>query len=145
MSTFKEMILVLLFLAGALISADGFCADSPMHVVVDANAVSIHEGQGVLLRYPYRDVPYKPYVQQLYTPNGINVLRDAPHDHLHHHALMYAISVDGVNFWEEQNAPGRQRTGWRSEIPVRARRRRRSAATAARGRSARSDGPSDTR
>ena len=118
MSTFKEMILVVLFLAGVLISADGFCADSPMHVVVDANAVSIHEGQGVLLRYPYRDVPYKPYVQQLYTPNGINVLRDAPHDHLHHHALMYAIAVDGVNFWEEQNAPGRQQHRGFSDIKV---------------------------
>ena len=32
---------------------------------------------------------------------GENLLRDAPHDHLHHHALMYGIRVNGVNFWEE--------------------------------------------
>jgi hypothetical protein len=47
-------------------------------------------------------------MQQLYSPGWINVLRDAPHDHLHHHALMYAVAVDGVNFWEEQTEPGRQ-------------------------------------
>ncbi|MCL2710657.1 MAG: PmoA family protein, partial [Planctomycetaceae bacterium] len=38
---------------------------------------------------------------ELRTPSGKNILRDAPWDHLHHHALMYAIRVDGHNFWEE--------------------------------------------
>jgi hypothetical protein len=66
-------------------------------------------GDRVLLRYRYEGVPYKPYVQQLFTPAGVNILRDAPADHLHHHALMFAVAVDGVNFWEEQNQPGRQR------------------------------------
>ena len=75
---------------------------------MEADAVSVHQGQQNVLCYRYEDVPFKPYVQQLYSPGGINVLRDAPHDHLHHHALMYAVAVDGVNFWEEQNAPGRQ-------------------------------------
>jgi hypothetical protein len=31
-------------------------------------------------------------------------LRDAPYDHLHHHALMFAIAVNGCIFWEE-NSP----------------------------------------
>ena len=108
MARFKETIFVVLLAAGLLMPVNAFCADNPIGVVVDADALSIHEGPRVLLRYPYRDVPFKPYVQQLFTPNGINVLRDAPHDHLHHHALMYAIGVDGVNFWEEQKEPGRQ-------------------------------------
>ena len=56
------------------------------------------------LGYRFGDVKFKPYVDRWYTPGGINILRDAPHDHLHHHALMFAVSVDGVNFWEE-NSP----------------------------------------
>lgn len=66
-------------------------------------------GGGGILWYRYENVPFKPYVQRLLTPNGTNVLLDAPPDHLHHHALMFAVAVDGVNFWEEQNNPGRQK------------------------------------
>jgi len=65
-------------------------------------------GQRIVLRYRCEDVPFKPYVQELYSPAGVNVLRDAPADHLHHHGLMFAVAVDGVNFWEEQQQPGRQ-------------------------------------
>ncbi|MCP4594117.1 MAG: hypothetical protein GY842_25590, partial [bacterium] len=70
--------------------------------------VLVRSGPAPLLRYSYGAVPFKPYVQELYTPNGRNVLRDAPHDHLHHHALMFAVAVDGVNYWEETPASGRQ-------------------------------------
>ena len=62
-------------------------------------------------RYRFADVPFKPYVDELRTPSGKNILRDAPHDHLHHHALMYAIRVDGNNFWEENDPrAGKQKT-----------------------------------
>jgi hypothetical protein len=44
---------------------------------------------------------FKPYVKELSTIAGDNILRDSPHDHLHHHALMYAIKVNDINFWEE--------------------------------------------
>jgi len=55
---------------------------------------------------------FKPYVLKLMTPSGINILRDAPLDHTHHHGLMFAIKVDGVNCWEEYNPKdfGRQET-----------------------------------
>ena len=96
------VLLVLLELSNTVL------AEEPMRITMEADAVSVHHGQRSLLCYRYEDVPFKPYVQQLYSPGGINVLRDAPHDHLHHHALMYAVAVDGLNFWEEQNAPGRQ-------------------------------------
>jgi hypothetical protein len=78
------------------------------------------------MRYNYDNVPFKPYVKELFSPGGINILRDAPADHLHHHALMYAIAVDGVNFWEEQQAPGRQlhkslgkiKIGKQNDVPI---------------------------
>jgi len=96
--------LVLLF----FVLSDTAFAEEPMHIVMDMNSVSVQQGQRRLFCYRYEDVPFKPYMQQLYSPGGINVLRDAPHDHLHHHALMFAVAVDGVNFWEEQTKPGRQ-------------------------------------
>jgi hypothetical protein len=52
---------------------------------------------------------HKPYVSWLSAPGRNNVLRDAPSDHLHHHALMYAIKVNGVNFWEEPAGAGVQK------------------------------------
>jgi len=78
-------------------------------IAIDEDFLTVLDGKAEVMRYRYGDVPYKPYVQALCTPGGMNVLRDAPHDHLHHHALMYAIKVDGVNFWEEQQSPGRQK------------------------------------
>jgi hypothetical protein len=60
------------------------------------------------MRYRYTDVPFKPYVEQLFSPGGVNILLDAPPDHLHHHGLMFAIKVDGVTFWVEKKDSGRQ-------------------------------------
>lgn len=64
-----------------------------------------YTGRPVMV-YAFRPDTFEPYVQQLCTIDGDNVLRDAPHDHLHHHALMYAISVNGLNFWEELSGSG---------------------------------------
>ena len=61
-----------------------------------------------VLTYRFGDVPFKPYVERLYTPSGINVLRDAPYDHLHHHGLMFAVEVDGADFWGETPKDGKQ-------------------------------------
>ena len=62
-----------------------------------------------LLAYAFATNQFKPYVRELFTLRGDAVLRDAPADHRHHHGLMYAIRVNGVNFWEEVNQPGHQR------------------------------------
>lgn len=62
-----------------------------------------------LLVYAFATNQFKAYVRELYTLRGENVLRDAPADHLHHHGLMYAVHVNGVNFWEEKVEPGVQR------------------------------------
>ena len=108
MGRFRNVTILLLLALGFLALSDTAFAQEPMRIAIEADAVSVRQGQRSLLCYRYEDVPFKPYVQQLYSPSGINVLRDAPHDHLHHHALMYAVAVDGVNFWEEQTEPGRQ-------------------------------------
>jgi len=78
-----------------------------MTVTLDTTHLTIASGEPIL-RYHYADVPFKPYVQELYTPKGFNVLLDAPHDHLHHHALMFAIAAEDVNFWEETDTSGKQ-------------------------------------
>ncbi len=61
-----------------------------------------------MMLYRFGEVPCKPYVQELRSPAGVQVLRDAPGDHLHHHALMFAIGVDGVDFWAETPGCGKQ-------------------------------------
>ncbi len=54
--------------------------------------------------------PYKPYIKRFASPAGVQVLRDAPADHLHHHALMFAIAADKVDFWAETPGCGKQVT-----------------------------------
>jgi len=108
MERFRNATALLLLIMGFFTLPDTAMAEEPMRIAMEANSVSVHQGQRSLLCYRYEDVPFKPYVQKLHSPSGINVLRDAPSDHLHHHALMYAVAVDGVNFWEEQTEPGRQ-------------------------------------
>ncbi len=65
-------------------------------------------GDRTLMDYRLTPNPAKPYVRQLYTPSGVNVLRDQVPDHKHHHGLMFAIAADGVNFWEETPGTGRE-------------------------------------
>ena len=72
-----------------------------LRAVQDKTTVSILDGNRPVLRYRYQGVAFKPYVDQLFSPAGVQILRDSAPDHKHHHGLMYALSVDGVNFWEE--------------------------------------------
>ena len=73
---------------------------------VDQGALEVRYKGHKLLVYAFATNQFKPYVRELYTLRGENVTRDAPPDHLHHHGLMYAVYVNGVNFWEEKGAPG---------------------------------------
>jgi len=101
---------VMVAVLGALSGVRMVQAKGPLQVTVDANSIWIREGTSPVLQYRYGDVPFKPYVKELYTPAGLNVLLDAPSDHLHHHGLMFAVAVNGVNFWEETPTTGRQET-----------------------------------
>ncbi|MCX6923877.1 MAG: PmoA family protein [Verrucomicrobia bacterium] len=62
-----------------------------------------------MLVYTFDPQKFKPFVQALNTVAGYGVLRNSPGDHLHHHALMYGIKVNGVNFWEETAGCGVQK------------------------------------
>jgi hypothetical protein len=103
-----------IFLAAAgAIGCVLFCASAgaqqtAMSIQQDnTSARVVLNGQPVLV-YRFAGVPKKPYASELLTPGGVNVLRDSPADHKHHHALMFAVGVDGINFWEENNACGLQ-------------------------------------
>ena len=75
-----------------------------------ATEVTVSFQRQKLMVYAFAPQQFKPYVKELYTTKGYNVLRDSPSDHLHHHALMYGIRVNGVNFWEETPGCGVQKT-----------------------------------
>ncbi|MCE5269186.1 MAG: PmoA family protein [Planctomycetaceae bacterium] len=77
-----------------------------------ATGISLFDNGRPVVRYRCADGPYKPYVDQLCSPAGAQILRDHVPDHAHHHGLMFALSVDGVNFWEEAAAAGTEEPGF---------------------------------
>ncbi len=86
----------------------GAAMGDPFMMEIRPTTVAVDWSGTLLMRYLYDEVPYKPYVIEFFSPSGINPLMDGPDDHKHHHALMYAVKVNGVNFWEEAEAPGRE-------------------------------------
>jgi hypothetical protein len=83
-------------------------ADPPISITSQADQRELvvrYQGRKLLV-YAFARNQFKPYVRELYTLRGENVLRDAPPDHQHHHGLMYAVCVNGINFWEERVTPG---------------------------------------
>lgn len=95
-------------LACGVLAALGVSPKEGLHVETNPETATVYDSTMPLLTVRYGRAPFKPYVQKWYSPAGVNVLRDAPHDHLHHHALMFAVRADGVNFWEERKGCGRQ-------------------------------------
>ncbi len=82
------------------------------------DCIVVEDGGKPVMKYLFAPAQYKPYVSELRTTTGFNVLRDAPKDHHHHHGLMYGIKVNGVNFWEEISGSGVQKvvsTAWAEE------------------------------
>lgn len=86
----------------------GVSGTVPFQMTTDTSRVSINCGDATLAQYRYADVSFKPYIETLFTPSGVNVLLDSPPDHVHHHGLMLAVAVDGVNCWEEAPTAGKQ-------------------------------------
>jgi hypothetical protein len=94
------------FLVGSIALCSVFVHGNPMvaaelRIAQDQSTVSVLDGDTLVFRYRYSDVPMKPCADMLVSPAGVQVLRDSPHDHKHHHALMFALAVNKVNFWEE--------------------------------------------
>ncbi len=72
--------------------------------IASDSLVTILSGDSPVLAYRSAAAPFKPYVQEFRTPRGMQVLRDSPEDHVHHHGLMFAVGVDDVDFWTEKSA-----------------------------------------
>jgi len=83
-------------------------AATPLSGEASATHASVRRETGTVFVYRCSDVPFKPYVQQLFTPGGVNVLLDSPADHKHHHGLMFALSAEDLDFWGEEGQVGRQ-------------------------------------
>jgi hypothetical protein len=65
-----------------------------------------NDGRPVLV-YRFRGAA-KPYIQELYTPGGVQILLDSPPDHVHHRGVMFGVAVNGVDFWAEGEENGRE-------------------------------------
>ncbi len=61
--------------------------------------VSLNRGEQTFAEYRFSSDDFKPYVQVLRSPRGINVLRDRPYDHLHHRGMMFAVNMNDIEFW----------------------------------------------
>ena len=80
-------------------------ADTAPNARIDPATILIGADEQPILRYRYGDVRSKPYVKELFTPAGVNILLDSPPDHVHHRGLMFAIGIDGIDFWGETQTP----------------------------------------
>ncbi len=80
---------------------DALAAGDDIALVKNQNVVRLELAGQCVMEYQHKPNPNKPYVRLLCTPQGVNVLRDSPKDHRHHHGLMFAVGVDGVDFWAE--------------------------------------------
>lgn len=103
----------LVLVMGTLVLGDGLAARAADLFQVETGSQPTewtlkYKNQPVLV-YAFAPQKCKPYIKALHTLRGDNVLRDSPFDHLHHHALMYGIKVNGVNFWEETAGAGVQK------------------------------------
>ncbi len=81
----------------------------PMQIDKDDSALTVQRDGHAVLRYAYGHVTFKPYVQELFAPDGRNVARDNVADHIHHHGLMFALAADDIDFWSETEKCGHQR------------------------------------
>ena len=102
------MVSRLVLVLGVTASFSAFAAPPALRVNMGDEAVEIRDTRGPVLKYLFTKVPFKPYVNECYTPGGVQFLRDSPSDHKHHHALMYALGINKVSFWEETEKGGKQ-------------------------------------
>ncbi|MBE0537177.1 MAG: PmoA family protein [Phycisphaerae bacterium] len=91
-------------IAAACLTGYASPADT-LQITADDAMITVHEADRRIACYRYDGTSFKPYIKELYTPAGINVLLDSPADHVHHHALMFALEINGTDFWGETQTP----------------------------------------
>lgn len=84
-----------------ILATPSWAGESPYRVDVTDELVKVAKAEQPLLTYQRSPNPRKPYLKQIWTPGGFQVLRDSPEDHHHHHGLMFALRIDDVDFWIE--------------------------------------------
>ncbi len=97
-----------IILAFALLSAG--CATTTTRIDINetTDLISISADGKPILEYRQTCNPNKVYVSKLYTPSGLQILLDSPHDHVHHHALMYAVDSGKNGWWIDGKKQGKQ-------------------------------------
>ena len=93
---------------GCVAAIQGNAEELNSTICLGPNALEVQHAGRPVFQYLYTNVPFKPCAAEFLTPAGVNVLRNAPEDHLHHHALMFAISTDKTDFWAETPDCGKQ-------------------------------------
>ncbi len=93
---------------GCAVSGPGAISGPAPEAVVDDARATVNCAGRPVLTYRHGDAPFKPYVKTLHTPGGAQILRDSPSDHVHHRGLMFALALDGKDFWSEAKTSGRQ-------------------------------------
>ena len=91
-------------------------AQEPLQIKSSDQTITVSSAGRPVLEYQLAPKPSKSYVGKLSSPGGVQILRDAPHDHLHHHSLMFAVAVDGVDFWSEKDTCGSQKPSGGADV-----------------------------
>ena len=74
MEAYKSKTLIL-FLTVALLTMallNQAFAENTLRITTDEDVLSVHVAQRLLLRYPYRNVPFKPCIRRLFSPVDTN-------------------------------------------------------------------------
>lgn len=68
--------------------------------------IELRCGGRVVARYMPVANPMRPYVKELFTPSGVQLLLDSPADHPHHHGLMLGLGADDTEYYGEKPGAG---------------------------------------
>ena len=112
---FSMIVLSLVASANPAYGQGGAAKQAALQIVELPDGAAVRAAGRTLLEYRSAPSPLKPYVRELYTPGGVQILRDSPFDHKHHHGLMFALGVNGVDFWGEAAGAGSQKPRGRLE------------------------------
>jgi len=96
----KPLLITALAVTGGFV-LPGICRADEPEVTIDEGVYHVQVGGREVIRYQASPHPNRPYIAAWTTPDGRQILLDSPHDHPHHHALMYAIGIKDVDFWAE--------------------------------------------
>jgi hypothetical protein len=100
--------LMLAMLGGLVCAPHSLRAAASLVYHAEVRALDVLYDTRSVLTYTFATNQFKPYVRELITFDGVDLLRDSPVDHVHHHGLMYGIKVNDLNFWEESSTAGHQ-------------------------------------